>query len=303
MLSVALPALPDFIVQRCVARGGMAEVYVAQVLEGWLRDTDVILKRLHPVHAHRKDFVDLFVAEAELGQHLVHPHIAQTYELIHRADEYFIVQEYVEGATLAALIEGGASLTALLTAFADLLEALAFLHDASKHGMPIIHRDVNPGNLVVRLDGVGKLIDFGIAEKEGESEVVRTGALAGTPAYMSPEQAKGKVLDRTTDVFSAGIVLWEVLSRKPLFREKTEFETLRRICEEPIPPLPFELKGAFGPLLEVALSKEPLDRYDSAVLFLVSFEEACQAAGIKLDRETLASAVIALAPPEDRGEV
>lgn len=291
MLNVALPRLSDYELHRCIARGGMAEVYVAGVLDGWLRESEVVLKRLQPIHAHRKDYVDLFVAEAELGAKLVHPNIVQTYELIHRADEYFIVQEYVDGATLAQLMQSGAPRPALMRAFADLLEALAFLHDGANRGPPIIHRDVNPGNLVVRLDGVAKLIDFGIAELEGAAEIARTGALAGTPAYVSPEQAKGKALDRTTDVFSAGIVLWELLAGKPLFRERTEFETLRRIIEDPVPPLPADLLEAFGPIMEIVLAKEPLDRYESAVVFLVAFEEACREAAIPLDREALAAEV------------
>lgn len=295
--AAAYPSLPDFDIQRCLARGGMAEVFLARVVEGGLRDTDVILKRLHPLHRHDEAYVDLFVAEARLGELIVHPNIAQTYELLHRDEEVFIVQELVEGCTLADLVFlGDVPREALFAAFDDLLQALEHLHAGANlpGGAAIIHRDVNPSNIVVRMDGVAKLIDFGIAEVEGKPDHERTGALAGTAAYMSPEQAKGLVLDRRSDVFSAGIILWELLMGVSLFRRGTEFETLRAVCEDHVPqltPLKPDLRAAFERVLDKAMARDPEDRYASAAELLNDFESACARVGAEFDRAALTAAV------------
>jgi serine/threonine-protein kinase len=288
-----LPSLPDFDIRRCLARGGMAEIHLVRVLSGGLRDTDVVLKRLHPLHAHDPAYVALFVAEARLGEKLVHPHIVQTYELIQRGDELFILQEYVEGCSLAEVLKAGASREGLLTACDDLLSALEYLHagGAAPGGPPIIHRDVSPENLVIRADGVGKLIDLGLAEVEGHPDHARTGALAGTPAYMSPEQARGEVIDRRSDVFSAGIVIWEVLAGRPLFRRATEFETLRAVCEETPPPLPVpeSVRHVFEPVVRTALAANRAKRFASAAELRRALREA--AGRMDAGRNSLTAAV------------
>jgi serine/threonine-protein kinase len=297
----SFPQLPDFDIRECLARGGMAEVYLAHVLSGGLRDTDVILKRLLPLHAHDPAYVSLFVAEARLGERFVHPNIAQTYELIQRGDELFMVQEYVEGCTLGELFGlGDVPQTALAAALDDLLQALEFLHAGGgiPGGPPIIHRDVNPDNLVIRSDGVAKLIDFGIAEIEGKPDAERIGALAGTTAYMSPEQARGDILDRRSDVFSAGIVLWESLAGIPLYHRTTEFETLRTICDTDPPPLATvapEVRVAFEPVLTRALARDREDRFESAAEMLSGLERAYARAGTEFDRTALSEAVARVA--------
>ena len=289
-------ALPEYEVRRCVARGGMAEVYLAHVLDGGLRGADVILKRLHPRHQIDKAYVDLFVTEARLGEQVVHPHIAQTYELVWRGGEGFIVQEHVDGCTLWELMRWGNTPRAgLAAAFDDLVRALAHLHEGhDTKGVAIIHRDVNPENLVVRADGVCKLVDFGIAEAEGQPDHLRTGALAGTPAYMSPEQARGEVLDRRSDVFSAGVVLWELLQGVPLFHRATQFESLRAIIEDGVPPLtepPSDVRDVFDPLIGRATARVRAERFASASDLAAAFAAACAAIGLPLDRHALAAGV------------
>ena len=294
------PTLPEYDIHRRIARGGMGEVFLARVLEGGLRDTDVILKRLYPRFAQDRAHVDLFVAEARLGERIVHPNIAQTYELLRRGEDFFIVQEYVDGCALSELMQAngvGAPLAARVAAFSDLLHALAHLQGGvirSPEVRAIIHRDISPGNLVVRRDGVAKLVDLGIAEIEGKPDHQRSGALRGTAAYMSPEQARGRVLDRRSDLFSAGVMLWELLAGRPLYAQANDFETIRMICEEDAPPIGAITPRAaqFEPMLTRALARDRTDRFDSAAEMLAAFQAACGLAEVEPDREALAEAVL-----------
>ena len=307
-----LPELKDYELLGRLAVGGMAEIYRARALSGAVPGEEVVLKRLLPLHRADPAYVELFLAEARLGVLVAHPNIVRTYDLLRVGRDYFIVQELVGGDTVGNLaararaLGGRLSLEAGLVAVVDLLEALRHLHSgAGVPGQPpIIHRDVNPLNLVASPEGIAKLIDFGIAERLGSAVRDRTGALRGTPAYMSPEQVKGRVaLDPRSDLFSAGIVLWELVANLPLFRHDNEFETLRQVAEVGAPPLRSVLPQApavFERLCVRALAPDRDRRFQSAGEFLHGLREACQREGLGLDRALLGAEVRRLSPGAPR---
>ena len=306
-----LPDLKEYDVVGRLAVGGMAEIYLARANGGRLVGQDLVLKRLLPLHRANPAYIELFLAEARLGALVVHPNIVRTHDLFREGRDYFIVQELVGGDTLAHLRETARargqrlSLVAALVAFTDLLEALRYLHSGAgiPGHPPIIHRDVNPDNVVAAPEGVAKLIDFGIAEPQAGADTPRAGTLRGTPAYMSPEQVKDRPLDIRSDLFSAGVLLWEVLANRPLFQQDSEFETLRHVCEVTAPPLRTidpSMPTAFERLCVRALTREKERRFSSAEEFLDTVRAACDREGILLDRKALSDEVRALAPSAPR---
>jgi serine/threonine protein kinase len=303
----AFPELKDYQVLGRIAVGGMAEIYRAKAVGGVVNGSPVALKRLLPQHRSDPAYVELFLAEARLGVMVSHPHVVRTYDLFRAGRDYFIVQELVEGESLAGLWEKAAAkgtrveLAAALTAISDLLEALGHLHSGAgvPGHPPIIHRDVNPTNLIVTPGGRSKLIDFGIAERQGGAVRERTGALRGTPAYMSPEQVKGRVgLDVRSDLYSAGIMVWELVAGRTLFQNDNEFELLRRIAEEGAPPLRGVIPTVptvFERLCVRALAQDRSRRFASAEEFRSALHEACAREGLQLSRTALAAEVRRLA--------
>lgn len=236
---------PGFEILDRLATGGMAEIYHARAHTGPLAGREVVLKRLLPAHRSDRRFVEQFLTEARIALSLRHPNVVTTFDRLQVDEDHFIVQEYVPGPTLAQVMgrifDGGTrlSLPAALSLTTDLLDALAHLHaGGTQPGRgAIVHRDLNPENVVIDASGAARLLDFGISEVVGEPTPARCGALRGTPAYMSPEQVRGEPLDPRSDLFSAGVVLWELLCGRPLFHHDSEFESLRRICETNAPPI------------------------------------------------------------------
>ena len=155
---------------------------------------------------------------------------------------------------------------------------------------------MNPSNLVADPSGVVKLIDFGVAEIEGQPPRTRTGALRGTPAYMSPEQVKSRPLDPRSDLFSAGILLWELVANRPLFQQENEYETLRLVNETTAPPLrtlDLAVPTGIERLLVRALSRDRDRRFQTATEFLSELRDAARREGVLLDRAALAAEVAA----------
>ena len=289
-----------------LAVGGMSEVWLADALGGPERGRSVIVKRLRPALRGFPDCVTRFKAEAELGARLAHPNVARCFELIAVKDDLFLAQELVGGETLALLAAAARKRderldpAAVVHAVLGLLAALSHLH-----AQGLVHADVNPDNLVARPDGSVKLIDLGLAQKLGPGGNVPSpdGALRGTPAYMSPEQVKSRPLDARSDLFSAGVALWELLANRPLFSAQTEFETLRRVRELPAPPLRAVWPDAptgLERLLVRALSKDAAQRFQSAVEFSDELSATATRAGLTAGPESLAAAVALWAPKAPR---
>jgi len=210
-----------------LAVGGMAEIYCARVegLEGF--EKLVVLKRILPELCADDQFIDMFLDEARLAAMLNHPNIAEVYDIGRADDRYFFTMEYVHGENLNRVMReciARQGVVPLAEAITIVLGACAGLHHAHEkrdyqgRALDIVHRDVTPSNVLVRFDGCVKLVDFGIAKATSQHTHTRVGTVKGKLPYMSPEQVRGRPIDRRSDIFSLGIVLWEMTTGRKLFR-------------------------------------------------------------------------------------
>ncbi len=254
-------------------KGGMAEVYRAVRKGG---DGKVVaIKRLLPQLATDPELVSMFLNEARLVAVLRHRHIAQVLDLGRIDEDYFIALEYVAGQDLRSLFargQQGAPLPPPLLALvaAQVCDALDFAHrklDAAGAPMGIVHRDVSPENVLVSYEGEAKLIDFGVAKVADAAVKTQTGVLKGKFCYMSPEQVLAVALDRRSDLFSTGVVLWELATGQRLFLKDSDFATLKAVAHERVVP-PGDLNPELPPALERvilrALARDRQQRYQWA---------------------------------------
>jgi beta-lactam-binding protein with PASTA domain/tRNA A-37 threonylcarbamoyl transferase component Bud32 len=246
---------------RHIARGGMAQVYLAQDL---LLDRPVALKVLFPELSVDHSFVERFRREAKAAANLSHPNIVSVYDWGQGENTYFIVMEYVDGPTLSSMLRDGplAPERAAVIA-AAVAAALDFAH---RRG--VIHRDVKPGNVLIDQRNQVKVADFGIARAVGTSEnLTQTGSVMGTATYFSPEQAQGYAVDPRSDVYSLGVVLYEMVTGQAPFSGDSPVAIAYKHVKEPV-PLPRQINPAVPPALESvilkAMAKDPADRYQSA---------------------------------------
>jgi serine/threonine-protein kinase len=246
---------------RHVARGGMAQVYLAKDL---LLDRPVALKVLFPELSVDHSFVERFRREAQAAANLSHPNIVPIYDWGEGERTYFIVMEYVDGRTLSQLIhQGPLDAEQAASIAADVAAALEFAH---RHG--VIHRDVKPGNVLIDRSGQVKVTDFGIARAVGTQEgLTQTGAVMGTATYFSPEQAQGHPVDVRSDVYSLGVMLYEMVVGKPPFAGDSPVAiAYKHVREEPIQPsranraVPRSLEA----IIMQAMAKDPAHRYQTA---------------------------------------
>ena len=223
-----------------LASGGMATVYLARLPGAGGFERMVAIKRLHPHLERDREFVEMFLDEARIAARIHHPNVVSTLEIGESERGYFLVMDYVEGTTLARLLAklaGARQRLPLRGALRIVHDTLAGLHAAhelrSEDGnlLNLVHRDVSPQNVLIGVDGTARITDFGVARAASRITTTRAGQLKGKLGYMSPEQAKGEEVDRRADVFAAGVLLWETLTGKRLFRGKTETdaETLSRV--------------------------------------------------------------------------
>ena len=245
-----------------IARGGMAEVYRAH---DRLLDRPVALKVLFPELSIDRSFVERFRREAQAAANLSHPNIVPVFDWGEDDGSYFIVMEYVEGRPLSAVLRDPQPMPPrqIATIGAGVAAALAFAH---RHG--VIHRDVKPGNVLITPDGDVKVTDFGIARAVNtEESLTQTGAVMGTAAYFSPEQAEGKGVDSRSDIYSLGVVLYEMSVGRPPFTGDSPVAVASKHVRD-MPALPREVNPSVPPALEAvvmkAMAKNPDDRYSSA---------------------------------------
>lgn len=256
--------------------GGMAEVYKARLCgaEGFARL--VAIKRILPEVAVDEDFVRMFIDEAKIAVLLSHPNIAQIYDLGREGESWFIALEYVSGRDLRAVLERlrrqGRNLPPRLAAFivARVAEGLDYAHrrkDPHGHDLQLVHRDISPPNVLVSFDGEVKIVDFGIAKAATKAQKTQAGILKGKFGYMSPEQVRGVPVDRRSDLFATGTLLFELLTGERLFTGKSDYEVLEKVRRARV-PLPVLAQKQVPPELEAvllkALEREPDDRYQWA---------------------------------------
>ncbi|MBT8493912.1 MAG: serine/threonine protein kinase [Deltaproteobacteria bacterium] len=286
---------PYMLVER-IARGGMAEIFEArQTLTGGVQRW-VAVKRILS-HLQDSDFLAMFRQEAELAAQLSHPNLASILDTGRIDGRSYLAMELVRGIHCGQLIKLSATkpIPAVLIARigADVCSALAYAHearDANGDRLNLVHRDVSPPNVLVRTDGVVKLVDFGIAKRATTAET-HPGLVKGKYAYMSPEQTTGVELDGRSDVFSLGIVMWELAAGRYAIRRPDPADGMRAIRDGEIPPIESVRPGLAPQLaaaIDAALDRDPQVRPTAAELRR-ALEVYLMASGELVTAETLAT--------------
>ena len=250
-----------YVIQKEIGRGGQSRAYLAH--DPAIERT-VAIKQIRAAtelqEDSRDEFVARFLQEARVAGTLSHPNIVSIHDLGEDKNGPYIVMEFVDGQTLNELIEGsdGLDQETVTRIFLQICAGLSFAHE---HG--VVHRDVKPANIMLTKDGQVKLLDFGIA-RVATAHLTQTGTLLGTPSYMSPEQIQGQKVDLRSDIFSLGIVLFEVLTARLPFGGQNPTTMIFRIVSDPHSPLAeidASLAGVFGAIIDRCLEKSPVDRY------------------------------------------
>ncbi|MCC6807015.1 MAG: serine/threonine protein kinase [Deltaproteobacteria bacterium] len=275
-----------------IARGGTAEVFLADQNGPDGFSKPVALKVLLPEFGHDAEFVDMLIDEARLAVRLSHPSIVQILELGKTDGRYFIAMEYVRGSNLAVLRRALAAeetkmpARATVAILSTVLEALHAAHEQQdKDGKPlnIVHRDVRPHNILISDHGIVKVADFGIAKAAINHARTRTGVIKGCFAYLSPEQARARPVDRRSDVFSAGLVLYELLSGARAYECDDELEMLGRAQHAELTPLGVacpEVPARLREVVDRALAPEPDARFQSCAAMGDALAQAAKKAGM-----------------------
>jgi serine/threonine protein kinase len=284
--SAPLRILGRYALYEEIAAGGMATVHFGRLIGPVGFSRTVAIKRLHPQYAKDPEFVSMFLDEARLAARIRHPNVVQTLDVVAVEGELFLVMEYIEGESLARVISAGRRAGDRLPvshAVAILSGALYGLHAAheatNERGEPLelVHRDMSPQNVLVGVDGVPRVLDFGVAKAAGRLQTTREGQLKGKIAYMAPEQLQGGKIDRRVDVFAAGVVLWEALTGLRLFRGETDVEVFGKVLQGTV-PLPSSMVPDIPPALDAivlqSLARAPADRFESAHVMARALERS-----------------------------
>jgi eukaryotic-like serine/threonine-protein kinase len=258
-----------------LAVGGMAEIFLARLQGAAGFEKLVCIKRILPHLAKDQQLVNMFLAEARIAAQISHPNVCQVFELGEIGGRYFIAMEYLEGVPLSGFRRRDMYPhhpdPRMVAGFG--VQACEGLHHAHQLKRPdgspleVVHRDVSSSNLFATVDGVVKVLDFGIAKVQDASVRTSTGSVKGTYAYMAPEQLRGERLDRRTDVFAMGIVLWEQFARQHLFKRDTEFLTFQAITTDEIPDvreLAPHVPKEVAQVITRALSRDREQRFPTA---------------------------------------
>jgi len=300
------------VIQRLEA-GGMAEVFVGEATSVQGFKKKVAIKRVLPHLAQNEDFIQMFLDEARLSARLNHANIVSVFDISAREDTFFLIMEFVDGANLKKIIEGlrerGKRMTLAQACFVciEACRGLSYAHelvDESGQPLGIVHRDISPPNIMVTKRGEVKVADFGLAKAGTQLKSTDPGVVKGKFSYLSPEAAQGLEVDARADVFSLGIVLWELLAGKRLFLGENDYATVKLIQAANIPrlaPLNREIDETFEEILLRALARDPRMRYESAREFGDALAGYLYGRQLKVTSYDLASLVQMVVSNSDAG--
>lgn len=282
-----------------LASGGAANVFLVRDLEAASPGRLLALKILLPSLASNEDFLNMFFTEARIAGKLSHPNSVAIAGFGAVDGIHCLAMEYVFGASLAQVLRASArakkplTVGVLLRITATVCDALHYAHelkDDDGQPMGLVHRDVTPQNILIGFNGVPKITDFGIAKATNRGWETQAGIVKGKFSYMSPEQALGKKVDRRSDIFGTGIVLWEALTGRDLFRGSTPMEVLTAIREQKIEPPSKVVPGLtpiVDPIVMKALQRSPRKRYGSAGEMRDEIEDLIRRAGVEIDSQII----------------
>lgn len=286
---------------KLLAVGGMGELYLATARDLEIEGLEqlVVMKRILPAYATDRDVVTMFMTEAHIAARLDHPNVVRVYDLGRAGGSLYFTMEYLHGADLGSLFDaaraqgarayqGGFPLGHTITIMLGVCEGLHFAHEMCRvdgRPMGIVHRDVSPGNVFITHSGEVKLVDFGIAKVLSSTRTTRTGMLKGKLGYMSPEQVRGAPLDRRSDVFSIGILLYEMVTLTHLFDDDNELALMEKIAAGDV-PRPSTRRAGIAPELEriilKALATDREDRYPTAIALAQDLAEFARTHNVRL---------------------
>ncbi len=284
----------NFEIRELIATGGMAAIYKAIQIS---LDRTVAIKILHGHLAQDKNFITRFEREAKAAANLKHENIVNIIDYGQADDIYFIAMEYVEGKSLRELIESIKFIPddITLTVAHEVCRGLRHAHQKG-----VVHRDIKPANILISYDGVVKITDFGLAQAQDLTSITVTGSIVGTPAYMSPEQAAGKRADARSDIFSLGVIIYEMATGIKPFKGKNYSATIHQILTV-IPPKPTEanplVPKAISEIIEKMLEKDPEKRYLDIAEVDDDISSYQRKNDIEISREQMGEFVST--PPED----
>lgn len=291
-----------------LARGGMAEVWVARQRGELGFERQVALKTIRPEHAGDAAFRKSFLEEARVASRLRHAHVVEVLDLGEDDGTVYLAMPLVDGPSLRQLEDQrgklplGLSLRIALDALAG-LHAAHELADPSGTPMQLVHRDVSPHNVLIGRDGVAKLADFGVAKALGRLvDETEHGQLRGKLGYFSPEQVERRPIDRRSDLFSMGVILWELATHQRLFLGGDLIDTLVKVARSDAPSVRLVDPSIPAPIAEVigrALARDPAHRYGTAAELAIALEGAAQEAGLRiLNHREVAGAIAEVPPPK-----
>ena len=257
-------SIPGYHIKREIGRGGMAKVYHAQHI---LLRRDVALKIMNPALSADKRFTKRFLNEGRITAQLNHPNIITIFDIGTSGHNYYLAMELLNGGSLRDLIRSGLPPQQAQDIAVILAKALHFAHQHD-----VIHRDIKPTNVLFRDPDTPILTDFGIAKTLGAvTKITATGYTIGSDGYMSPEQSLGKELDQRSDLYSFGVMFWEMLTGTMPFHADDPYTLVLKHLNDPLPQLPIAV-AIYQPIINKLLAKEPIDRYVSAAEFATALE-------------------------------
>ena len=279
-----------------IASGGMAMVYLARALGAAGFQRLVAIKLMHAQYANDEEFVGMFMDEARLAARIRHPNVVATLDLENDDEGLYLVMEYIEGETLLALlrstVKAGRRIPPSITLriVLDMLNGLHAAHELTGDmGEPLrlVHRDISPHNVLVGIDGISRITDFGIARAEERMTATKDGQVKGKLAYMAPEQTTSGTVDRRVDLFATGGVLWEARAGRRLFAGQNDGEVLRNLLVNPISKVREfvpDLPEALEQMCMRALERDPDARFATAAQMADALEQAGGSVGIASNR-------------------